>query len=76
MQNVTLELTKEQAKELSTVVTFLTGCLQLRAIQKSSQILDDDWRFWNKVSSALSESIGYSSYCDPTSDLAESLLNH
>lgn len=75
MKNVTIELSREQAQELSTVITHLTGCLQYRAGLNKSGILDDDWAFWNEISKAISTSFGYEAFMDPTSDLAQSLLN-
>ena len=75
MKNVTVELTSDQARELCTVITSLTGNLQHRAAMDKSGILDDDWRFWNEITKAISTSFGYEAYMDPTSDLAQSLLN-
>lgn len=75
MKNVTIELSRDQVAELSTVITHLTGVLQHRAAMDKSGILDDDWRFWNEISNAISKSFGYEAYMDPTSDLAQSLLN-
>ncbi len=74
IRKVTIELTDEQVRELSTVITHLTGNLQNKAMLNKSGIYDEDWGFWSGVSKAVSKSFGFEAYCDPTSDLAQSLL--
>lgn len=75
MKNVTITLTRNQAKELTTVISHLVGCLQDRATKAHSGLLDEDWAFWHCIEKACATSLGFDAYCDPTSDLAQSILN-
>ena len=53
-------MTEEQARNLSSVLTSLTGNLQMRAVQDAS--LEKSWKLWRDIGRKVSGSFGFKSY--------------
>ena len=75
MKNITITLTNDQAKELASLLTMLTGRLQYRASKSPDGSLDDSWKFWNDISKPVSSSLGFEAWCEPDSKHLINLLS-
>lgn len=52
-----IDITPEQARDLATLLSVLTGTLQYEAI--SNPNADDGWHRWHPVAEAVSRAIGF-----------------
>jgi hypothetical protein len=73
--SIKVTLTREQAKELATLLTIKTGELQYRAVQTPDGSLDDSWAFWNDLTKNVAFSMGYEAYSNPETDYVQDLLS-
>ena len=76
MQNVSISLTREQAEDLSTVISSMVGALQYKAIQTPDGSLDASLAYWHEIAKEISSSFGFQAYLSPngaTDDLIDSL---
>lgn len=73
MKTITITLTDEEAKKLSTVINSLNGRLQYRATQTEDTSLDTSWIFWNGICKKIADSLGMIWNC-PTKE-SQDLLN-
>lgn len=53
MSKVVLELEREEAENLSTVLTYLTAGLQDRAVSNPTEHRDEAWAYWNGLRNKL-----------------------
>lgn len=66
MDKVQIELTVDEAKQLSSLLTMLTAHLSYRASKTPDGSLDEAWQFWHDISKKVSFSFGYQSWMEPT----------
>jgi hypothetical protein len=68
-----IQLTKEEVRELSTLLSTLVGRIQHCAAETPDGSLDEDWKFWHGISKKVDDAHGYQAYCVP-SDTVRFLL--
>lgn len=69
----TISLTREQAQDLSTVISAMVGALQDKAARTPDGSLDASWAYWHEISKKISSSFGFEGWCSPN-ELTENLM--
>lgn len=71
--NPTITLTREQAQDLSTVISTMVGALHYKASQTPDGSLDASFDYWREISKQISSSFGFEGWCSPN-ELTENLM--
>lgn len=71
---VTIQLTRDEAERLSTLLATLEGRLHWRAVQDSTGKLDRPWQFWHGIEKKVAGAFGFQAFCQP-SKLVDHLLD-
>jgi hypothetical protein len=71
---INIQVSREQAEILCSLITDLNGRLQYRAMKTPDGSLDDSWKFWNKISKQLSTSFGYEAFMHPSKKIDDLII--
>lgn len=81
MKNVTIVLTEEEAKELSSLLTRKCGMIQYQGTQENfngrelseerREALNASWHFWHGMSQKVSSAFGFEAWMEPSAYASE-----
>jgi hypothetical protein len=64
-----VHFTKEEVEDVSSVLTYLTGKLQMKAVETRTGELDGSFEYWNNITKKVAGSFGYQAWAKMNEDV-------